>query len=89
MGSGVVFTRVSVIEAPAPDPAGFVIPAIAALVHAYEGTGVVLLLVMLYVFDTLLHQFTVAELVITAVGLTVTMTLAVVPLQLLTLGVIT
>ena len=48
-----------------------------------------LLLVMLKVFDRLLHQFAVAGLVITAVGLTVTKMVLVVPVHPLTVGVIT
>ena len=77
------------IADPVPEPAGFVMPATAALVHEYEGVGEALLLVILYVLDVLLHQFSVAELVITAVGFTVTFTYFTVPSQPLTVGVIT
>ena len=80
-------TRVSVIEPPVPDPAGFAIPGITALVHAYVGVGVVLLLTMVYVFDTLLHQLAVAALVITDMGLTITDTSKTVPAQPFTFGV--
>ena len=57
---------------PLPPPVAGVMPVTSALVHVYVGEGVVLELVMLYVFDTLLHQLAVAGLVTTAVGLTVT-----------------
>ena len=77
------------MEAPIPDPAALVIPATAALVHAYVGVGLELLLTILYVFDTLLHQLTVEALIITAVGLTVIATFFGVPSQLFIVGVIT
>jgi hypothetical protein len=67
-----VLISVSVIAAPVPLPAALLIPVTTALVHA--NVAVVLELVAVYVFDTLLHQFAVVELVITAVGLTVTVT---------------
>ena len=81
-------TSVSVIELPLPLPVAGVIPATAALVHVYAGAGVVLELVILYVLGTLLHQFAVAGLVITAVGLTVTATSFVVPGHPFTVGTI-
>ena len=74
---------------PKPAPVAGVIPGARALVHAYVGAGVVLLLVMLYVFDTLLHQLAVAALVTTDVGLTVTTTFLIVPWQPFTVGGIT
>ena len=88
IGSVVVFSNVSVMIAPVPELAGLVIPVTAALDHSYVGAGDVLLLVILYVFDTLFAQFAVEGLDITAVGLTVTATLCCMPSQLLTVGVI-
>ena len=82
-------TSVSVIAAPEPAPVAGVMPGTAALDQAYAGVGVLLLLVMLYVFERLLHQFAVEGLVITDVGLMVTVTVFVVPLQPLTVGMIT
>ena len=76
------------IDAPVPDPARLVIPGTTALVHENTGVGVVLLLRILYVFETLLHQLTVEALVTTAVGLTVTLIFFGVPLQPFTAGVI-
>ena len=75
-------TSVSVIELPLPLPVAGVIPVTSALVHVYVGAGVVLELVILYVLGTLLHQFAVAGLVITAVGLIVTSKSIIVPVQL-------
>ena len=69
----VVFTSVSVIEAPEPELAELVIPVTAALLHPYVGVGIVVLTIS-YLLDTLLHQLAVAELVISAVGFTVTVT---------------
>ena len=82
----VVLLSVSVIVAVLPDPARLLMPPTTALVQAK--VAVLLELVAIYVFDTLLHQFAVAALVITAVGLTVTAKSKVVPAQPLTLGVI-
>ena len=82
----VVLLSVSVIVDVLPDPARLLIPVTAALVQV--NVAVLLELVAIYVFDTLLHQFAVAALVITAVGLTVTAKSKVVPAQPLTLGVI-
>ena len=67
-----VLISVSVIAAPVPLPIGLLIPVTTALLHA--NVTVVLELVAVYVFDTLLHQFSVAALVTIAVGLTVTVT---------------
>jgi hypothetical protein len=50
--------------------------------------AVLLELVAVYVFETLLHQLAVAALVIIAVGLTVTVRVKGVPVQLFTVGVI-
>ena len=68
-----VLISVSVIVLPLPLPAPLLIPATAALVQA--NVAVLLELVIVYVFDVLLHQLAVAELVTTEVGLTVTSTL--------------
>ena len=76
---------VSVIVAVMPDPIGLLIPATTALVHA--NVAVLLVLVAVYVLETLLHQLAVAALLITAVGLTVTARSKGVPAQLLTDGV--
>ena len=46
MGSVVIFTRVSVIMAPVPDPAVFVIPATKARVQLNTGVGTVLLVMV-------------------------------------------
>ena len=89
IGSGVEFVNVSVIVAPVLEFAAGRMPVTKFLVHIKVGTGAVLLLVILYVFDTLLHQLAVALLVMIAVGLTVTATLFTVPVHPLTLGVIT
>ena len=75
--------------APAPEPVAGVIPATAALDHKYEGAGAVLLLVIIYVFDTLFAQLEVEGLVTTAVGFTVMVTFTEVPLHPFTAGVIT
>ena len=72
---------------PEPELAELLIPATASLLHPYIGVGIVLL-VILYVFDTLLHQLAVAELVIIDVGFTVTVTVKVVPAHPPTVGVI-
>ena len=77
---------VSVIVAPLPDPARLLIPPTTALVQA--NVAVLLELVAIYVFDTSLHQLVVDPLVITAVGLTVTDKLKVVPAHPFTDGVI-
>ena len=77
---------VSVIVAPLPEPARLLIPVTAALVQA--NVAVLLVLVAVYVLDTLLHQLAEAALLIIDVGLTVTATSKVVPAQPLTLGVI-
>ena len=74
------------IVAVAPLPAGLLMPATSALVHA--NVAVLLELVAVYVFETLLHQLAVAALVIIAVGLTVTVRVKGVPVQLFTVGVI-
>ena len=76
---------VSVIVAVLPDPIGLLIPATTALVQA--NVAVLLVLVEVYVLDTLLHQLAVAPLLITEVGLTVTARSNGVPAQLLTDGV--
>ncbi len=78
--------RVSVIALPLPLPAPLLIPATTALLHV--NSAVLLELVIVYVFDVLLHQFAVAPLVTTAVGLTVTATSDCVPEHPLTIGVI-
>ena len=84
-GSVVVLIRVSVIVDVLPDPAPLLIPGTTALVHAK--VALLLELVEVYVLDTLLHQLSVAGLVMTEVGLTVTARSKVVPAQPLTLGV--
>ena len=66
------------IVAPMPEPARLLIPVTAALVQA--NVAVLLVLVAVYVLDTLLHQLAVDELVITAIGFTITSTLKVVRL---------
>ena len=75
------------MASPVPEPLVGVIPVTEARVHEYVGAGLVLLLSILYVFDTLLHQLRVASLVTTEVGLTVTETSFVVPAHPLTVGV--
>jgi hypothetical protein len=82
----VVLLSVSVIVAVLPEPARLLIPPTTALVQA--NVAVLLELVAVYVFGTLLHQLAVAELVMTAIGLTVTARSKVVPAQPLTDGVI-
>jgi hypothetical protein len=82
----VVLISVSVIVAVLPEPARLLMPPTTALVQA--NVAVLLELVAVYVFGTLLHQLAVAELVMTAVGLTVTARSKVVPAQPLTDGVI-
>ena len=77
---------VSVIVAVMPDPTGLLIPPTTALVQA--NVAVLLVLVAVYVLETLLHQLAVAELLITEVGLTVTARSNVVPAHPLTDGVI-
>ena len=69
---------VSVIVDVLPEPNGLLIPATTALLHA--NVAVLLVLVAVYVLETLLHQFAVAKLLITEVGLTSTSTLNVVGL---------
>ena len=81
-----VLISVSVIVAVLPEPARLLIPTTTALVQA--NVAVLLELVAVYVLGTLLHQLSVAELVMTAVGLTVTARSKVVPAQPLTDGVI-
>jgi hypothetical protein len=71
----------------APLPVAGKIPVTDARVQAK--VAVELLLVAVYVLDTALHQLAVAELVITAVGLTVAVTLNGVPAQPSTDGVTT
>ena len=85
-GSVVVLISVSVMVAVLPEPARLLIPETNGRVQA--NVAVLLELVAVYVFGTLLHQFAVAELVITAVGLTVTARSKVVPAHPLTDGVI-
>jgi hypothetical protein len=75
-----------VIAAVLPEPARLLMPPTTALVQA--NVAVLLELVAVYVLGTLLHQLAVAELVMTAVGLTVTARSKVVPAQPLTDGVI-
>ena len=75
--------------APVPALAGLVMPATTALVHEKTGTGSLLLLVILYELDTLLHQLAVTGLVMTEVGFTVTVTFCIVPVHPFTVGVIT
>ena len=77
---------VSVIVAVTPDPIGLLIPATMALVHA--NVAVLLVLVAVYVLETLLHQLAVAALLMTDVGFTVTARSKVVPAHPLTDGVI-
>ena len=81
-----VLISVSVIVAVLPEPARLLMPPTTALVQA--NVAVLLELVAVYVLGTLLHQLSVAELVMTAVGLTVTARSKVVPAQPLTDGVI-
>ena len=85
-GSAVVLLSVSVMVAVLPEPARLLIPPTNGRVQA--NVAVLLELVAVYVFGTLLHQFAVGKLVITAVGLTVTARSKVVPAQPLTDGVI-
>jgi len=87
IGSVVEFVSVSVIAAVAPLPVAGVMFGTEALVH--PNVAVLLELVAVYVFDTALHQLAVAKLVITDIGLTVTVTLNGVPAHPLTLGVTT
>ena len=88
MGSSVPLTRVSVMEAVAPLPVAGLMPVTSARVHA--NVAVALLLVAVYVVEVLLQRLgAVAELVITAVGLTVAVTLNGVPAQPSTEGVTT
>jgi hypothetical protein len=75
-----------VITALLPLPAGLLMPVTTALDH--PNVAVVLELVAVYVFEVLLHQFAVAKLVTTAIGLTVTETSRGVPEHVLTVGVI-
>ena len=72
---------------PVPVPAGFAMPATAALLHENVGVGVVLL-VILYEFEMPLHHAVAEGLVITIVGLTVTVRSKGIPSQLFTVGVI-
>ena len=64
--------RVSVMDAPVPVADTLLTPVTAALLQVYTGVGVVLVLVISYVLDTLSHQLAVEELLITEVGFTVT-----------------
>ena len=82
-----VLTRDSLISAVAPAPAKLEIPATTALVQANVAPAVDD--VAVYPRGVLLQTFAVAALVITAVGLTVTVRLKGVPLHPLILGVIT
>jgi hypothetical protein len=82
----VVLSRFSLILAPVPLPAGFDIPATAALVQAKVAPAVELVIV--YAVDALSHIDLVAALVMTAVGRTVTTRLNGVPAQVPTLGMI-
>jgi hypothetical protein len=82
----VVLLSVSVIVAVLPEPAVLLMPPTTALVQA--NVAVLLELVAVYVFGTLLHQLSVAELVMTDVGLTIIVRSKVVPTQPLTDGVI-
>ena len=82
-----VLIKVSVIVALVPEVAALLIPATASLLHPYVGVGLVLL-VIVYVLDTLLHQLAVEALVIIEVGLTVTVTSFVVPAHPFTVGII-
>ena len=86
-GLVVELDKVSVIAAPEPEIVDGVMPLTSDLLQVNTGVGVVLL-VILYVFDTALHQFAVEVLVITEVGLTVTVTVYVVPAHPLIVGVI-
>jgi hypothetical protein len=79
-------TSVSVIAAPVPPPDALLIPVTTALDH--PNVAVVLELVAVYVFEVLLHQVAVAPLVITAVGLTVTVRSNGAPGHVPTVGVI-
>jgi len=76
-----------VIVAVDPLPVEGLIPLTFALFQA--NVAVLLVLVATYVFSTLLHQFIVAALVITEVGLTVAVTVNEVPTHPSTVGVIT
>jgi hypothetical protein len=75
-----------VIAAPVPPPDALLIPVTTALDH--PNVAVVLELVVVYVFEVLLHKVAVAPLVITAVGLTVTARSNGVPAHVPTVGVI-
>ena len=68
-----VFSRVSFIEAPVPELAELEMPVTAALLQVYVGVGVVLLTIV-KVLETVLHQLAETGLVITEVGFTVTVT---------------
>ena len=81
-----VLISVSVIVAVLPEPARLLMPPTTALVQA--NVAVLLELVAVYVLGTLLHQLSVAELVMTDVGLTIIVRSKVVPAQPLTDGVI-
>jgi hypothetical protein len=85
IGSDVVLLRISVIVAVLPDPAGLSIPVTTARVQAK--VAMELELVIVYVFEILLHQLSVAGLVIPVVGLTVTVRVNGVPAHPLTEGV--
>ena len=86
-GAVTVLSSDSLISAVAPAPAPFAIPATTALVHANVAPTVEL--VDVYPRGTLSHTLAAAALVITAVGLTVTVRLNGVPLHPFMLGVIT
>jgi hypothetical protein len=86
-GAVTVLIKDSLISAVAPAPAKLEIPATTALVQANVAPAVDD--VAVYPRGVLLQTFAVAALVITAVGLTVTVRLKGVPLHPLILGVIT
>ena len=50
-----LFDKVSAMEAPVPEIVFGVIPLTAALLQLYDGVGLVLVLVILYVFRVLLQ----------------------------------
>ena len=85
IGAVVVLSSDSLIDAVAPDPARLDIPPTTALVHAKVAPAVEL--VAVYPSATLSHTFAMAELVIIAVGLTVTVSVNGVPLHPLMDGV--
>ena len=88
IGSVVVFSSASVMAAPVPEFAAFVIPVTTALVQT--NVALELLLRAVYVVDVLLQRWgAVVVLVITAVGFTVAVTLKVVPAQPFTEGITT